>query len=222
MTSVNRKNSANSTQSDSKLFTKSKVTKIGNSQKIGPSEPSIPSPIPPSLSHDLKDEANKKLSAPKDGSDRTINRNLPLNKTTAPPTYAQPLPFLSTTKLNLPRKKKSFDNFSSKNGSIFSRLSRDRDGTRALLPKVSLLWVYFSTSSTLPFFFSLTFFLKTFNTLFCNKLLSLPSSCLLWIFKNVSVLLYVKNFMQIFSRRKNYKILPIFIAHFAGVLKYLF
>jgi hypothetical protein len=92
VTSMNRKNSANSTQSDSKLFVnKSKVAKIGNSQKIGPSE----SPIPPSIPDQiLKDDpsiaaaaaAPKKLSAPKDGSDRTINRNLPLNKTTAPPT----------------------------------------------------------------------------------------------------------------------------------------
>uniref|UniRef100_A0AC34G0I4 Protein kinase domain-containing protein n=1 Tax=Panagrolaimus sp. ES5 TaxID=591445 RepID=A0AC34G0I4_9BILA len=138
VTSVNRKNSANSTQSDSKLFVnKSKVAKIGNSQKIAPSESSIPSPIPPAAAAS-QDESIQKVSAPKDGSDRTFNRNLPLNKTTAPPTYAQPLPFLPSLKL-INKKGHETSSSLSKNGSFISHLSRDRDGTRAL-PKVSLLW----------------------------------------------------------------------------------
>uniref|UniRef100_A0AC35GJK7 Protein kinase domain-containing protein n=1 Tax=Panagrolaimus sp. PS1159 TaxID=55785 RepID=A0AC35GJK7_9BILA len=142
VTSVNRKNSANSTQSDSKLFVnKSKVAKIGNSQKIVPTDSSIPSPIPPAV-----DEAAQKVSAPKDGSDRTFNRNLPLNKTTAPPTYAQPLPFLPS--LKLVNKKGHETSSLSKNGSFISHLSRDRDGTRAL-PKVSLFNEPLEKSTTL-------------------------------------------------------------------------
>ncbi|KAE9550163.1 hypothetical protein FO519_006623 [Halicephalobus sp. NKZ332] len=73
-----RKNSANSTQSDSKLVIgKKNVAKIG--QKVAPFEP-----LPPQIQENKSDDSSKKVSAPKDGSDRQINRNIPLSKTTAP------------------------------------------------------------------------------------------------------------------------------------------
>ncbi|KAI6204124.1 hypothetical protein M3Y94_00635900 [Aphelenchoides besseyi] len=65
-TGVFRKNSAGSTQSDSKIVLKGKP---GATQKVAPKD-------------DFLKNAQQ-LSAPKDGSDRPINRNLPLGKTNA-------------------------------------------------------------------------------------------------------------------------------------------
>jgi hypothetical protein len=65
-TGVFRKNSAGSTQSDSKIMVSNKAK---STQKVAPKE-------------DLfKPAQQQRLSAPKDGSDRQINRNLPLTKT---------------------------------------------------------------------------------------------------------------------------------------------
>lgn len=63
-TGVFRRNSANSTQSDSKILVSIKKP----TQKIVPKE-------------DLFKPSNQHSSAPKDGSNRPINRNLPLTKT---------------------------------------------------------------------------------------------------------------------------------------------
>ncbi|CAD5208373.1 unnamed protein product [Bursaphelenchus xylophilus] len=68
-TAAFRKNSAGSTQSDSKLVMGSK--KPGATQKVAPKDDIFAHNKTP-LSH--------QLSGPKDGSDRNINRNLPLSK----------------------------------------------------------------------------------------------------------------------------------------------
>uniref|UniRef100_A0A7E4US22 non-specific serine/threonine protein kinase n=1 Tax=Panagrellus redivivus TaxID=6233 RepID=A0A7E4US22_PANRE len=84
-----RKHSA---QSDSKVVVTNKVKNVA---KISNATDSFTvdngdTPKPYSKKENDEDEA-KKTSAPKDGSNRVINRNLPMNKTTGPSKYAQPL-----------------------------------------------------------------------------------------------------------------------------------